>query len=119
MLKKCLTVVIWSPARTQALAVDYYLVYFRMAVDISPLPNAYKNLLTDKKEQAAWMSVQIATHQQVKIWIRDWEITVLSWVFCLFLICSGENLQFGTAANVGEAEQSLHMVVPLNYWKYG
>lgn len=49
MLKKCLTVVIWSPARTQALAVDYYLVYFQMAVDISPLPNAYKNLLRDKK----------------------------------------------------------------------
>lgn len=72
MLKKCLTVVIWSPARTQALAVGYYLVCFQMAVDISPLPNVYENLLTDKKkkEQAAWMRVQIM-HQQVKIWIRN------------------------------------------------
>lgn len=52
MLKKKVSVVICSPARAQVLAVGYYLVFFQMALDINPLPNMYKNLLTDKIYQA-------------------------------------------------------------------
>lgn len=52
MLKKKVSVVICSPARAQVLAVGYYLVFFQMALDINPLPNMYKNLLTDKTYQA-------------------------------------------------------------------
>lgn len=100
---------IWSPARPSALAVGCYLGYFQMAVDINPLPNTYKNLLTDKTRSGDMK--------------RDTDIpspggvTFLSY---LFSVCSVDNLSFVASADMGGVDRSVHVVIlfrPLNLSK--
>jgi len=88
MLKKMsLAVVIWSPARAQALTVEYYLGYLQMATDINPLPNTHKNLLTDKNRSGDMNNNADNTSPGENICKNLGWVTILSWVvYSLFVL---------------------------------